>query len=246
MLLTETAAQTITFLLTLIYSQVHHESAEQISVLEPTLKLKEFVEQYGQPFSEMLGIDLETRRNEEIVKWFLASVLYGKPIRESSATSTYRVFEEKGVLSASRILQCGWEGIVSILDEGTYTRYDFSTARRLLEIFGNLEKNYGGDLNRLHASAKDSKDLELRLKALGTGIGDTTVSIFLRDMRGIWDKANPKPSPMVILAMKELGIKDLEKTAKAYRLNVVRLETSLLRLGKDFLKKNKKLEIEMR
>ncbi|HZW58535.1 MAG TPA: hypothetical protein VFF30_19770 [Nitrososphaerales archaeon] len=210
------------------------------------MKLKEFVEQYGQPFSEMLGIDLETRRNEEIVKWFLASVLYGKPIRESSATSTYRVFEEKGVLSASRILQCGWEGIVSILDEGTYTRYDFSTARRLLEIFGNLEKNYGGDLNRLHASAKDSKDLELRLKALGTGIGDTTVSIFLRDMRGIWDKANPKPSPMVILAMKELGIKDLEKTAKAYRLNVVRLETSLLRLGKDFLKKNKKLEIEMR
>ncbi len=210
------------------------------------MKLKEFVEQYGQPFSEMLGIDLETRRNEGIVKWFLASILYGKPIRESSATSTYRVFEEKGVLSASRILQCGWEGIVSILDEGTYTRYDFSTARRLLEIFGNLEKNYEGDLNRLHASAKDSKDLELRLKALGTGIGDTTVSIFLRDMRGIWDKANPKPSPLVILAMKELGIKDLEKTAKAYRLNVVRLETSLLRLGKDFLKKNKKLEIEMR
>ncbi len=98
------------------------------------------------------------------MKWFLASILYGKPIRESTATTTYRAFESEGVLTASRILKTGWEGLVLILDEGGYTRYDFSTAERLLEIFGNLERRYGGDLNRLCVLAVDSEDLESRIR----------------------------------------------------------------------------------
>ena len=205
--------------------------------------LRDFVDKFGQPFSEMLDIDLKSRRNGEIVKWFLASILYGKPIRESSATATYRGFEEKGVISASKIVKTGWEGLVSILDDGGYTRYDFSTADRLLEIFRNLQKKYAGDLNRLYASARDEKDLEDKLKVLGRGIGDTTVSIFLRDMRIAWPKAEPRPSPLVALAMGELGIRDLRKFAKANHLDIIRLETALLRLGKDFLKKGKQLEI---
>jgi len=50
------------------------------------VSLREFVREYGKPFSEMLGIDLKTRKNEAIEKWFLASILYSKPIRESTAT----------------------------------------------------------------------------------------------------------------------------------------------------------------
>ena len=192
----------------------------------------------------MLGIDLKSGKNSEIVKWFLASILYSKPIRESSATATYKEFEDNRVLTTSEILDVGWEGLVSILDEGGYTRYDFSTATKLLKIFGSLQKDYRGDLNKLHASAKDSKDLQLMLKCLGKGIGDTTVSIFLRDMRGVWSKADPIPSPLVRSAMAYLDIKDLGAYAKTKKLNVVKLETALLRLGKDFLKKGKRLQIE--
>jgi hypothetical protein len=61
------------------------------------MKLKEFVKRYGDPYSEMLGIDLRSHKNGEIVKWFLASILYGKPIRESTATTTYKTFESEGV-----------------------------------------------------------------------------------------------------------------------------------------------------
>jgi hypothetical protein len=104
------------------------------------MKLRAFVERYGQPYSEMLGIDLKSRRKEEISKWFLASILYSKPIRESSATNTYRVFEAEGVTSPLEILGTGWDGLVSLLDEGGYTRYDFSTATRLLGVFGELQK----------------------------------------------------------------------------------------------------------
>jgi hypothetical protein len=133
-------------------------------------------------------------------------------------------------------LDTGWNGLVEILDEGGYTRYDFSTADKLLEVFGNLQKLYNGDLNVLHEKARDSKDLEERIKALGKGIGETTVSIFLREMRYCWKKADPKPSPLVRLAMKDLKIKDLKKFAKKKKLDLVKLESALVRYAKDFLR----------
>ena len=147
------------------------------------MNLAEFVEKYGEPFSETLGINLASMRNTEIVKWFLASILYSKPIRENLATSTYKVFEVQGVLSADKVLERGWSGLVQLLDEGGYVRYDFSTATKLLSVFGALKKNYDSDIWRIHDVSKDSQDLEKRLKALGKGIGDTTVSVFLRDLR---------------------------------------------------------------
>jgi hypothetical protein len=200
------------------------------------LSLRDLLERYGQPYSELLGIDLRSGRNREVVKWFLATILYSKPIRESSATKTYKSFAAKGVTSSDAILRTGWDGLVTLLDAGGYTRYDFSTATKLLAIFGNLKKDYRGDLNKLHELARDASDLENRLKALGKGIGDTTVSIFLRDMRMAWKKANPKPTPLVRTAMKRLKIKNLDAIARRNHLDPVRLDTALLRLGRDFKK----------
>jgi hypothetical protein len=200
------------------------------------MKIKELLKLYPKSYSEELGIDLKSGKSGEIFKWFLASILYAKPIRESSATKTYFCFLKHGITSAKKILDTGWNGLVEILDEGGYTRYDFSTADKLLEVFGNLQKLYNGDLNVLHEKARDSKDLEERIKALGKGIGETTVSIFLREMRYCWKKADPKPSPLVRLAMKDLKIKDLKKFAKKKKLDLVKLESALVRYAKDFLR----------
>ena len=208
-----------------------------------TLSFRDLVERYGQPYSELLGIDLRSGRNEEIVKWFLASILYSKPIRETSATKTYRCFAGRDSISADAILSTGWDGLVSLLDAGGYTRYDFSTATKLLEIFGSLKKNYRGDLNLLNEQAKDPADLERRLKALGKGIGATTISIFLRDMRLTWSKADPKPTPLVQRAMKKLKIKNLKVFARKKHLDLVRLDTAMLRLAKDFIKKGKPIRV---
>ena len=201
------------------------------------------MDNYGEPYSKILGIDLESHRNEEFVKWFLASILYGKPIRESVATLTYRTFEDYMVLTVEKILETGWNGLVKILDEGGYVRYDFSTATKLLNVFGALKKDYSGDLWQLYNAARDSRDLEERLKSLGKGIGGVTVSIFLRDMRNIWIKADPKPTQLVQKAMEELGIEDLRLFSEQHRLNLVRLETALLRLEKDFIRRGRKTDI---
>ena len=212
-------------------------------MVRTTLSFRDLVERYGQPYSELLGIDLRSGRNEEIVKWFLAAILYSKPIRETSATKTYRCFAGMGIVSADGILRTGWDGLVSLLDAGGYTRYDFSTATKLLEIFGNLKKQYRGDLNLLNEQARNPADLESRLKALGKGIGDTTISIFLRDMRLTWHKADPKPTPLVQRAMKKLKIKNLKLFARKKHLDLVRLDTAMLRLGRDFIKKNKPIRV---
>jgi hypothetical protein len=209
------------------------------------LELEDFVKKYGEPFSKLLGIDLQSRRKEEIVKWFLASVLYSKPIRESTATLTYRTFEAYGVVDVEGILSMGWDGLVRILDDGGYTRYDFSTAAKLLEVFGRLKSEYASDLWNLYRRSSDGFELEKRLKGLGKGIGDTTISIFLRDMRYIWPKACSNPSPLVRLAMGELGIDDLAKMAKRRGMDAVMLESALLRLGKDFLKKGRKVDVKV-
>lgn len=179
----------------------------------------------------MLSIDLD-EGDRAYLKWFLASILYSKPIREESATKTYRLFEANGLTSATSIVRAGWDRLVAMLDKGGYTRYDFSTADRLLEIFGNLQKDYGSSLTRLYRESKNEKDLENRLAGLGKGIGPVTISVFLRDMRHVWPRADPEPTPKIKNVMASLGIGDLKQYSKEHGIDIVRLETALHRYSR--------------
>lgn len=137
----------------------------------------------GRRYSEILKINLETGREEEIFKWFLAAILFGAPINETSVIKPFECLTRYNVLTPGRILETGWDGLVKILDEGGYTRYDFKTSDKLLQVMRNLASKYNGRLIDLHEKSKDARDLEKRLKDLGKGIGDMTVGIFLRELR---------------------------------------------------------------
>ncbi|MEW6215059.1 MAG: hypothetical protein AB1478_07665 [Nitrospirota bacterium] len=214
--------------------------------------IRSLVKKLSGRFSVALGINLSSGDSREIFKWFLASILFGTRISETIVINTYREFEKEGVLSSDNILNKGWDGLVEILDRGGYVRYDFKTATRLLDVNGTLMDRYRGDLNILHSLASDPKDLEERLKALGKGIGDVTVNIFLREMRGIWQKAKPLPSELVIMAARKAGIipKDLKDKREILEFLMKKwadegmkmkdfpdFEAALLRLGKDFCRK---------
>ncbi|MGQ9507271.1 MAG: hypothetical protein ACUVTB_05365 [Candidatus Bathycorpusculaceae bacterium] len=214
--------------------------------------LRAVVKNFGKRYSEILGINLTSGKDEEIFKWFFASILFGAPITENSVIKTYKCFQKYGALTPQRILQTGWNGLVRILDEGSYTRYDFKTADKLLEVMQNLTQKYNGSLTLLYNEASDTQDLKNRLKDLGKGIGEVTVNIFLRELRDIWDKAKPEPTSLVLLAAKNLGIIKKEKRENAlYQLvdfwlknevegfSFINFETALLRLGKDFCRKHK-------
>jgi hypothetical protein len=213
------------------------------------------VRNLGQKYSEALDIDLSDGKDEEVFKRFLVSILFGAPITESAVIKTYQCFRKHDVVTPENILATGWDGLVEILDDGSYTRYDFKTADKLLLVMRNLIDEHGGSLNKLHNQAFDARDLERRLKQLGKGIGDVTVSIFLRELRGVWRKADPYPTPLVVEAAKQLGIvsknADIEGTKEQLKAfwsknavdgeSSVNFETALLRLGKDYLKKGKRV-----
>ena len=131
-------------------------------------------------YSTELGINLKSGKESELFKWFLACLLFGKPIQQEVAKRTYFEFEEKGLLTPQKIIDAGWTKLVRILDKGHYIRYDYSTASKLLRICKDLKKRYGS-LSALLKRAKNKNDLARRLQEF-KGVGPVTTKIFLRDL----------------------------------------------------------------
>jgi hypothetical protein len=181
----------------------------RLSYMKYSVSPSELVKKFGGSYARELGIDLSRSDSTEIQKWFLAAVLFGARISGKIAAKTYAEFARAGLVSSEKILHAGWNELVRILGRGGYTRYDFKTADKLLEVSNTLLREYVGDLNALHRLAADQPDLERRLKQLGKGVGDVTINIFLREMRGIWPKAQPLPSAKMVQAAKALGLIDI-------------------------------------
>ena len=145
---------------------------------------------------EELGIQLASKRETELFKWFLVCLLFGKPIQQAIAERAYRAFEEAGLLSPNAILRAGWDKLVRLLDEAHYVRYDFSTASKLLDVCRELQERYGS-LTKLLVTAETPSALSARLQEF-KHIGPVTAGVFVREVRPIWyppgKSAKRKPS----------------------------------------------------
>jgi endonuclease III len=175
-------------------------------------------------YSQELGLDLS--RDDDRFRWLLASVLFARRISSGIAKRTFRLFVQDGLDSAKAIRDTEWERIVDALDRGGYVRYDFSTATNLQILSGQILSDYGS-LEALHERAGGPRDLERRLDRL-RGVGPTAVKIFLRELRGIWPKADPEPSEIAKRLAAALGIEDVK-----------RHETQLVRLYLEYCKKGR-------
>jgi endonuclease III len=178
-------------------------------------------------YSEELGIDLAARSDAAYFRWFLASLLFGARISETTAKNTYRSFVRHRLTSPKRILDAGWDFLVyPVMREGGYVRYD---GRKSTQVIGDCEMltvEYGGSLSRLHDAASDARDIEERLLAF-YGVGPVTVNIFLREMRPFWAKADPDPLPAVKRLAKRLAI-DVNRYRRK-SLTFARVEAGLIR-----------------
>lgn len=127
-----------------------------------------------------LGIDLASRQEAEYFRWLLACLLFGKPVQQEVARRTYLEFVKAGLVTPQTITRAGWDRLVEILDEGHYTRYDFSTATKLLDVCQMLREKYG-TLTSLLKQCHSADELSARLQEF-KGIGPKTAEIFLRDL----------------------------------------------------------------
>ena len=135
-------------------------------------------------YSRDLGINLESRAEAEFFKWFLACLLFGKPIQQEIAERAYLTIVRAGLVSPEAVLAAGWDKLVQLLDEAHYVRYDFSTATKLLDVCRELKERYG-TLDRLLAQARTPAELSARLQEF-KHIGPVTARIFFREVRPIW------------------------------------------------------------
>jgi len=176
-------------------------------------------------YSQELGLDL--RLKEDRFKWFLASILFARRISANIAKRTFMKFIEANLTTPQKILEAGWNRLVEVLDSGGYVRYDFSTATNLLQIAEKLVKEYGGDIDKVHEKASDPRDLEKKLMEF-KGVGPVAVNIFLRELRGIWSKADPEPSPKALEVARRIGLTEVKK-----------YESKLVRIYLEYCKKKK-------
>lgn len=202
------------------------------------------LEQYQGRFAAELGLKLRSGPAAR-QQWFLAAIFYGGRISGVLAARTFRVFAAAGVYTPEAILAKGWDNLVVLLDEGGYTRYDFKTATKLLKVMASLQERYQGSLEQLHAAAADHQDLERRIMELAPGIGPATVNIFLRELRGLWTKADPDLSPLAQGAAEHLKLLEpglspreaLEQLRRRWQAQPIAgrdfadLEAALVRLG---------------
>ncbi|MFQ5891657.1 MAG: hypothetical protein ACE5HW_02550 [Candidatus Methanofastidiosia archaeon] len=204
------------------------------------MKLIQRLLENDKTYSSELGIDVA----ENPFKWFLVSVLFGARISEDIASRTFKEFEKAEVTTPEEILKTSRDRLIEILDSGGYVRYDFKTAEKLLEMSKNLKERYG-KIERL----KDDPKIEEKLMGLAKGIGEVTINIFLREMRGVWN-VEPELSKYVIQASKNLGLIEeegnaLEELKKIFKENKVEnfdfrnFEVALLRLSKNFCRKKR-------
>ncbi len=178
-------------------------------------------------YSEELGIDLAERSDAACFRWFLASLLFGARISETTAKNTFRAFARHRLTSPSSIIRAGWDFLVNpIMREGGYVRYDGRKSTQVLRDCEALIADYGGSLHRLHDAARDARDLEDKLLAF-YGVGPVTANIFLRELRPFWAKADPDPSPIVSRLARRLSIDLTHYRRKS--LVFARVEAGLIR-----------------
>ena len=130
-----------------------------------------------------LGIRLASKEEQELFKWFLACLLFGKPIQRQVAERAFLTLVAAGLLSPDAILRAGWDELVRLLDKAHYVRYDFSTATKLLHASKELKERYG-TLSNLLAQSKTPQELSTRLQEFKY-IGPKTAQIFLREVRPV-------------------------------------------------------------
>jgi len=134
--------------------------------------------------AESLGINLSSGKESELFKWFLARLLFGKPIQRQVAERAYRTLAAAGLVDPDAILRAGWDELVRLLDEAHYVRFDFSTATKLLHVSEELKQRYGS-MRSLIAQSRTPRELSERLQEF-KHVGPKTAEIFVREVIPIY------------------------------------------------------------
>ena len=188
---------------------------QRLSEAEASAVCNVLVTRLGGSYSRLLGLKLAGMESDETFKWFVAAVLLGSPVRTGSALSAFREMERRSLLTPRGLLSCDEKTLYEALLASGVTVYTRKIAATLRSAVQSLLADYDGDINRLHFFAEDGEDLVVRVRRLGDKVPRRAVALFLREMRGVWDKAHPGLSFSALDAARCLGVIDNVRSAEA-------------------------------
>lgn len=162
--------------------------------------LESLVRSKGRLFSDELGIDVVRTP----FRWLLAAMLFGRRINQTNARNTYAAFARRRLLTPQAILRAGRDVLIVVMGECGYVRYDNMMSDYVIGACRKLVDEYGGKIEAVHARAQSSTNLQAQLLEF-KGIGPVTLSIFLRELRGVWERADPPLTQVQLLAARALG-----------------------------------------
>jgi hypothetical protein len=126
-----------------------------------------------------LGIDTTT--DQGLFYWFLASLLFGRPVPQVAAASAFRKFREDGWDSPEPFTADDHHPLWHELWEGDYHRMSSVMSEELRDVMRALVADYDGSVARLVRTASTRQELSQRLQGF-KGVGPKTAEIFLREV----------------------------------------------------------------
>ncbi len=181
-------------------------TADPLTEAEANAVCSVLVTRLGGSYSRLLGINLAGMESDESFKWFVAAVLLDSPASTGSALSAFRELEAAGLLDVRHLQSVEWKKLVELLVAAGVRSHVRRVAGTLQLSAASLVTDYDADINRLHFFAEDGDDLVQRLRHLGRTVPRGAVDLFLREMRGVWDKARPCLSDAALSAARSLGV----------------------------------------
>jgi endonuclease III len=126
-----------------------------------------------------LGIDAST--DEGLFDWFLASLLFGRPVPQEAAASAYRKFRQDGWDSPDHFIADDQHALWHELWEGDYHRMSSVMSEELRDVMRAMISDYDGSVARLVRTSGTRQELSQRLQRF-KGVGPKTAEIFMREV----------------------------------------------------------------
>jgi endonuclease III len=126
-----------------------------------------------------LGIDTSTEQG--LFNWFLASLLFGRPVPQKAAASAFRKLVADGWDNPDRFTADDHHPLWHELWEGDYHRMSSVMSEELRDVMRALITDYDGSIARLVRTASTREEVGRRLQRF-KGVGPKTAEIFLREV----------------------------------------------------------------
>jgi 3-methyladenine DNA glycosylase/8-oxoguanine DNA glycosylase len=126
-----------------------------------------------------LGVDTST--DQGLFDWFLASLLFGRPVPQKAAASAFQKLREDGWDSPDRFTSDDHRPLWHELWEGDYHRMSSVMSEELRDVMRALVADYDGSVARLVRTASTREEISQRLQRF-KGVGPKTAEIFLREV----------------------------------------------------------------